>query len=1610
MPGSKKSKKFIKDVVTALKENKKAATFAPIYLNGIPAGEFKKTSVKQMITHVADTFGFIQEHAAGDKLKIRVFNPAYTRHTVVEVIINNQPFIMDTIWEELNHQNMEVHHSFHPLIVTKRDNKGKLTSAKQWQSDIKLKKGEVLESLIHIEFDRQEEKSLGRVEKALRNVLMEAYYAVEDFPKVTNKLEKLIKTLETVKSTGVQRKEDISFLRWLLDGNYIFLGYRHYALKRSGKKTLMGLTHKSGLGILRNDKESSIYTPRPIDELPPNMKYYVSGDRILTITRALTKSNVHRRADMDYVGIKEFDKKGNVIGEHRFLGLFSSKAYNTNAREIPIIHRKIKEVLYRERHLGVNNHNYKALIHILETYPRDELFQISTDDLHRISLGILHLYERRKVKIFVRRANHERMISVLVYIPRDRMSSTLRNKIETILMAAYNGESIEVNVQIGESALARIFIKIRTMPPEPPNINDATVEKLVVAAASSWEDEMRNALIDLHGENKGLQYFNTYAKSFKAGYREHTPVHVAVQDIANLTTLNKGSDFHVAMYPYKDGTSAQLKVFRVDNIINLSSIMPLFDNMGLFVKNEHPNRLNLPDSSTIWIHDFSIILNDGHKIDNDEVISTVSQALTMAWNGELASDSLNRLLLTGKVDVRQIIILRAFIAYMQQIGMKYPQEYVRDTLVKHSHIASMVADLFDARFDPSLSKNQSTTKQKNICKKFNAAMNGVQVLDEDLILTRLKKIVTATVRTNAWQRNNITDPLAFKIRSTEVPNLVKPHPLFEIFVYSSHVEGIHLRGGMIARGGLRWSDRPADFRTEVLGLMKTQMTKNAVIVPVGSKGGFVLKTPPCNLKEPQTCDRDALMAHVQENYSTFVTSLLSVTDNIIQGKVVHPNNVKCYDGEDPYLVVAADKGTATFSDLANSVALKADYWPGKHHGFWLGDAFASGGSNGYDHKKMGITARGAWECVKHHFMHLDKDIQSEDFSVMAVGDMAGDVFGNGMLLSKNICLKAAYNHMHIFIDPKPNSAESYKERQRLFKNPRLNWSDYDKKKISKGGGVFSRSDKSIKLTPEIQEMLSTKEKELSPDELIQKMITMDVELIWNGGIGTFVKSSHESHADVGDRANDTIRVDAKDLKAKVVGEGGNLGFTQLARVEYALHGGAINTDAIDNSAGVDCSDHEVNIKILLNTVQENSKLSDKIRNEILAKMTNEVGLQVLKDNYYHAQALSIKERAAVQDHATNKQLIVSLQKKGLLDPKVEFLPNYEDLEARFNKGKGLTRPELSILLAYAKMDAYDEIVATKLPDTKCLEHYLVSYFPELLQDKYVKHMPNHRLKREIVATQVANEIVNRMGPTFLNRMTRETGKCSEDISRAYLISRFLLKAQQHWEIVESLDNKVSMETQMLMLEAIKKIVEYTTFWFLRNGKHPMDIAKETAKYEPIFDEIGNTLTDYQTKDMATRHKKKIQKWKRAGLPMKIAQQFTLISNMTCAPDVAKISLHTKKPVSKIMELHFMIGEKLGVDALHNATRNIPVSDNWQRVGSLSIIDDLYTYQKKATASIVSHKYKSDARIALDHWIESKGNGYAQYSQLLDELKRQPVVNHAMLNVVLGQLKGLVLEA
>lgn len=1614
---TKKTNKYLADYVQVqLKKStaphkKELLQLADIYFAGLPEGEFARTDDHNFEAHLTSVLQFIEHRKPTEKLKIRVHNPAYTRHTVVEILADDQPFLLDSTWVELSERDLEIHHSYHPLLCTERGADGHLRRFSFCTFNEDAKPVQPAEALVHVEVDRIADDELQELENNLRDTLHDAIEAVKDFDAMLTRMKNLITHVEQEKQMGTaaQRQEDLAFLHWLVDNNYIFLGYRHYNIIHEGKDVFMQVSPKTGLGILRDHTLSSVTNKMNVAHLPTNVAHYIKNPRLLIITKALSKSRVHRRADLDYVGIKEFDDKGKMVGEHRFVGLFTSKAYNTPSSQIPIVGHKMNEVLSRERKKGMHGHNLKALVHILETYPKDELFQIDIDDLQRIATGILHLQERQNVRLFVRKSAHERTVSCLVFIPKERMSSRLRETISTILMEAYQGEDLEFNVNYGDFPLARIFYKIRLKPHDAHLPDDQMVEKLVRDAAFSWSDELRKALISHSDAEEGVQLFKSYSTSLRAGYRDSTTPQEAVFDIAALEQLSEHNTFHSRFCPPDSNGNCQLRLYRFAEQIELSNIMPLFDNFGLQVSDESSSAIPLRRGNVGWVHTFYLKMQPNQMLHSAEVQQNLVQALTLAWHGKFEGDTLNALVAEAGMNVGQIVLLRAFVAYIQQIGSTHDQSYIRATLKKHAHLARLLVELFETRFNPGLAEataKQKTTKLKN---QLEEGLAQVSVLDEDNIIRRILGIIFAMVRTNAFQRGDNTAPLAFKFRSELVPNLVKPRPLFEIFVYHSMVEGIHLRGGKVARGGLRWSDRPSDFRTEVLGLMKAQMTKNAVIVPVGSKGGFVIKNTSCD-PVSQTCDRAQLMKEVQERYQIFIGCLLSVTDNYTNGgDVVSPRMVKCWDEADPYLVVAADKGTATFSDLANAVAAQADYWEGIQSGFWLGDAFASGGSQGYDHKKMAITARGAWESVKHHFRRMGKDIQAEDFSVIGIGDMAGDVFGNGMLLSEHICLQAAFNHLHIFVDPTPNAASSFAERQRLFNTPGSSWDDYDRKLISKGGGVFKRSDKSIPLSKEMQTMLGTDKTAVSPNELIKMILTMEVELFWNGGIGTFVKATSENNADVGDRANNAIRVNGNELKAKVVGEGGNLGFTQRGRIEYALNGGRLNQDAIDNSAGVDCSDHEVNIKILLRLAQDAGKLTLANRNKLLVQMTDDVAALVLRDNYLQTQVISIKEREGTSATDTFYRLQRYLEKTGLLDATIEYLPDEETLEQRRKAGVGYTRPELATLLSYAKMDLYNQLLASDLPDAPILTPYLQAYFPAVLGKKFANEIEAHQLKREIITTSVANEMVNRMGITFMNRMCDETGHTAASITRAFIIAKKLLNADTWWHSVEALDNKVPAETQLDMLQTIKKVLEYMVFWLIRHGEQPLHMRAELEKHQQVFDVVMKQLETHLTPLMREKHCTRMSHWIGSGLSADMARKISLLQAMVCAPDISSITRLCKAKVEDVLQVYFAVGEKLKIDSLHDTLRAMPVADNWQRLATLALHEQLNEAQKKAVLQVfmVHGTAKNKQPVAaVDVWSNKHLSPITQYLSMLDELEEETTHTHAMMSVVVGQLKAL----
>ena len=1606
--GNENIKKLLSKLAKG-KQGQNLMKFAEFYLDRTPEAEVVELLEKRpnFDKHIEHSFDVVKSYKLDD-VHVAVYRAQDTSNVILEAYLEDGPFLVDSLWEEMQARGIEVRHTFPPVLVVKRDKNGRMLDFEENTGSGELAEGYSREVLIHMELEYiPEDAVLEELEQTAKYLLTEAVAVKTDFGSMLNKMNDMISLTEKSKSSK-KHTEEGDFFKWLIDSNYIFLGYRHYKISHEGKKTFMELSKRSGLGILRDDKTSSVYDKKCLDDVPPNLKHYYSNKKdFVTITKANTKSPVHRRADMDYIGVKEFDSKGNVIGEHRFLGLLTSRAYTTNPRTIPIVREKIEKVIASQKNLNPSSHNYKALVNILEMYPRDELFQINVDDLQRISTGILNLKERQQVRLFVRHSRHELLTTAMVFVPLERMSSVLREKIVALLTEEYNAEDIEYLMNVGESRLARLYLKIRSNPPAVPQINDREVEAKIREIARSWSDDLEVELCDAYGEKEGLGLHRKYREAFRIGYQENNNVYMAMKDITSFENMYKYDlSFLVSICTGEDH-EVHLKVLHKDNRISLSQLMPTFNNMNLHITDENSTFIEPHNEEGIWVHDFGVHADESQKYIHDpEVCDILTEAVERAWCGELENDSLNALILGSGLTIREIVYLRAFVAYLQQCVMPYSKEYIRQTLIKHADIARKLCELFTVKFDPSIANTAREKEEKSLQKTIEQSLAAVKSLDEDMILRQILGVINACVRTNAFQNDEPTAPLAFKVESAKVPNLPKPNPLYEIFVYHSVVEGVHLRGGMVARGGLRWSDRPEDFRTEVLGLMKTQMTKNAVIVPVGSKGGFVLKA------EPENNDRASVMQAVQTAYKIFIHGLLSVTDNLNEGSVVKPRMVVCKDSDDPYLVVAADKGTATFSDLANEQALTADYWDGIDTGFWLGDAFASGGSNGYDHKKMGITARGAWECVKHHFREMGRDIQSEPFTAAGIGDMAGDVFGNGMLLSKETKLVAAFNHMHIFLDPNPDAAKSFKERQRLFENPRLSWADYDSKLISKGGGIFSRSEKSITISKEAQNALGIKKAKMTPNELIQSILKAPVDLLWNGGIGTFVKSTNENNSEVGDRANDAIRINANELRAKAMGEGGNLGFTQLARVEFAEKGGYINTDAIDNSAGVNCSDIEVNIKILLRLAEEQGKLNEKSRNKLLEEMTEEVGELALEANYRQSQILSIAQVVSKDMLEPHKRLLSSLEKKGFLNRKIEYLPDEESLEQRSKEGRGLTRPELSVLMAYTKMDLYNTLVNSKLPNETVMEDlYLYDYFPEKLQGKFKALMPNHRLKSEIIATQITNELINRMGMTFMDRMVDETGHEACTITRAFIIAKKLLNAQKWYDMIDALDNKVNANVQKEMRNVVKKLLEGTAFWFLRNGKEkPLSIEKALKHFEKPFEDIRNTLPKHLTEHMKKRIDARAKGWVDAGVPEKIAKEWSFIPTLNCSADVATIAMESKQKVGEVMDLHFRVGETLELDVLHKRTRDIPVTNNWQRVGSLSIIEQLYGYQKQITGQVIEDKKCGNIKKADDAvkcWLGTKNGSMTQYYKFMQELNENTEATHAMLNVALGQLKGLV---
>ena len=1522
-------------------------------------------------------------------VKVRVFNPTLdedgfvSEHTIVQIVNDNMPFLVDSVTMAINRSGRTAHWIVHPLLSVARSAAGAITTVCKVAAANVAGHKDRIESLILVECDRivgvAEQQALA---EDLRRVLADVRGAVEDWPAMLERVQTVIVTSEKSPLSPANRAEGIAFLRWLEARHFTFLGARDYDLKRDGDNVSMVARPDSGLGILRGTVQTSE------TRLSPEAVALMDSDQLVLVTKTMTRSTVHRPAWLDYIGVKRFDESGTVIGESRFLGLYTSTAYSATVDEIPQVRQRAAYVMMSA---GVvpDSHAAKSLQSILDDYPRDELFQIDTATLTEHAIGILRLQERQRTRLFLRRDPFGRFTSAQVFVPRDRYNTELRMKISTELMSALDGQSIEFTPTLTDSPLARIHYLVRAKEDAPHKLNVVALEARIAKLAQRWEDDCTAELLRAHGEGHGLTLAHRFANAFSTAYREDFSALVAAEDADMLANLSATSPLAVKLYRPLDAAAGMLR-FKIYNTakVALSDSLPVLERMGARVLDEHPYHIasNTGNANEgLWIHDLGLQLP--LSTDLSTVKARFEALFALAWRGEVESDELNRLVLSTRLDARAIAMLRAYTRYFKQLGFAFSQNYIEATLNKNANIAEAIAELFNTRFNPAAALGRDVAQQQ-LKQQIEANLSSVASLDEDRILRQFFSTVLATLRTNLWQSaasGGDKPYMSFKLNPREVPGVPEPKPLFEIWVYSPRVEGIHLRGGKVARGGLRWSDRREDFRTEVLGLVKAQQVKNTVIVPVGSKGGFVLKNAPL------ASDREAYQAEGIACYKLFLSGLLDITDNVVKGVVVPPVNVVRHDLDDPYLVVAADKGTATFSDIANSVS--------NDYGFWLGDAFASGGSVGYDHKKMGITARGAWESVKRHFRALAINTQTIPFTVAGIGDMSGDVFGNGMLLSEQIKLVLAFDHRHIFIDPSPDVARSFAERQRLFALPRSSWDEYDKSLISPGGGVYARGAKSITLSEEARAVIGINKTEITPVELLHAILQAPVDLLYNGGIGTYVKATFETHAQVGDKSSDAFRVNGNALRCKVLAEGGNLGCTQNGRIEFAQHGGRIYTDAIDNSAGVDCSDHEVNIKILLDRIVEAGDLTLKQRNDLLASMTDEVGLLVLTDNYYQGQALDIASHRPLYVLDGQQRLIQSLESMGRLNRAIEFLPTDEEIAARKARKQGLTAPEGAVVLAYAKMSVFDDLVASNLPDDPFFSRALKAYFPQVLTARFGDAIAAHPLKREIIATFITNTVLNRTGATFVDFIATETGASAADVIRAFTLAREIFDLESLWDQIDALDYQVNAKLQLDLLMQLTAIAQRASRWMLRVRAQNTDLPTLIARYQPAAREMRAHLDDWLPAAARASWQQAADDLTKAGVEARLAKNLTALEFIFPALDLVDLAQSAGTGLEQAARAYFGIDAELGLTGWRSQINRLPTDTLWQTQARGSARDDVYSIASQITKGLLSRHEE------LDVWRDQHAPAIARLCKLLSSISIQGA-DLAPVSVALRELRHL----
>jgi glutamate dehydrogenase len=1483
--------------------------------------------------------------------------------SVLEIVNDDMPFLLDSVLGELAERSIAIHLVVHPVFSVVRDAAGALVAFKGTQHG----PGSLRESFIHLHIQRiEDEARRAEIAAALEQVLANVRAAVADWGAMTARIVDVIADIKANPPPlpGVEVDEAVQFLDWLLADNFTFLGVRDYVL---AEDTGLNPVFETGLGVMRSRELKVLRSWRGPLEFTPEIRAFLNEPKLLIVTKSAVRSHVHRRVHMDYIGVKRFDAAGKLAGELRIVGLFTSTAYTRSTRTIPYLRHKVDAVVKRAG-FDPDGHSGKALVNVLENYPRDELFQIDEDTLYEFALAVLQLDERPRIRVLPRRDRFDRFVSILVYVPRERYGSGVRRAIGEYLANVYKGRIAAFYPFFPEGALVRVHFIVARFDDQTPNPDRASLERAVEAIVRTWVDGLADALARQYDEQEARTLFERYRDAFSQGYRETYPATVAVADIRIIEGLSSGRplgvDFH--RRPDDEPFCVGFKIWSCGRPIPLSERVPVLENMGFKVVDERTYQIvrSGPDQTDVWFHDMLLERADRRTINLDAGKRPLEAAFLMVMGGLAENDGYNALVLAAGLMWREIALIRAISRFLRQISVPYSQDYMWATLVKHAAIAADVVRLFVNRFDPRLvvSSEERAAREREIVAGIEAALQEVESLDEDRILRQFVNAVASAIRTNFYQIDATGQPaalIAIKFKSRSLHGLPLPKPLYEIFVYSPRVEAVHLRFGKVARGGIRWSDRPQDFRTEILGLVKAQQVKNAVIVPVGAKGGFVPKRLPGMVASGAT--REAVAAEGAATYELFISTLLDITDNLRAGQVVAPANVVRHDNDDPYLVVAADKGTATFSDMANAIA--------QAHGFWLDDAFASGGSAGYDHKKMGITARGAWESVKRHFREMNVNIAQTPFSVAGVGDMSGDVFGNAMLREKTIRLVAAFDHRDIFIDPDPDPERGYAERARLFGLPRSSWQDYDRALISAGGGVFARTLKEIPLSPQARALLGFAGERAAPQEVMRAILKAPVDLVFFGGIGTFVRAGAESDAAVGDRANDGIRITGAELSAKVVGEGANLGMTQRGRIEAALRGIRLNTDAIDNSAGVNTSDIEVNLKIALATPMGDGRLSREGRNRLLADMTEDVAALVLRNNYLQTLALSLAARRGLEDLGFEQRLMQTLEAAGELDRAVEFLPDDMELAERRRRAQALTRPELSVLLAYAKLSLNHELLASDVPDDPYLGRELGRYFPKLVAEQFPDAMAHHRLRREIIVTQLANSIINRGGPSFMVRIADQTGASPARIAAAFAGVRDSYGMTALNNEIDALDNTIPGGLQLELYAAVQDLLLDRVVWFIRNVDFSQGLAAIVAHFGAGIARVEAALDEALPRSAAAALKAREAEVATQGVPEVLARRIASLPALVAAPDIVTVAERTGRDIGALASIYFAAAAFFRLDQIAASARDIVVSDYFDRLALDRALDSIGDAERRLAAAMATNGAAGDA--AVEAWAAAR---------------------------------------